>query len=72
MPAVVKENLLENINDISLYRSVFHIYNNIYDRQLHIDQVNKGAVKRITIGDTDGHARWFDWNVEKTDIVRHT
>lgn len=63
MPEKVKSELMETINDIGSYRDIFHIYNNIDDRKLHMDSIIDGKFTKLTIGDTDGHGRWFDWNV---------
>lgn len=63
MPAQVKEKLLKQINDIGEQRDVYHIYNNMEDRKLHIDSVVNGEIQKKTVGETDGHGRWFDWHL---------
>ncbi|MFD1021095.1 DUF2332 domain-containing protein [Thalassobacillus hwangdonensis] len=63
LPAEVKDNLRQQISDISKSREVFHIYNNMEDWKLHIDYVSNGKVERKTVGETDGHGRWFDWKL---------
>lgn len=63
MPDTVKEALLQQIDAIGKGRDVFHIYNNMYDRKLHIDSIIDGQPREVTVGETDGHGRWFDWNI---------
>jgi hypothetical protein len=63
MPSHVKEKLLKQINDIGEQRDIYHIYNNMEDRKLHIDSVVNGEIQKKTVGETDGHGRWFDWNL---------
>lgn len=65
MTEEVKKELMKNIAEISTKRNVFHIYNNIHDRQVHIDKIIQKKITRKTIGHTDGHARWFDWNIKE-------
>ncbi|SDO05927.1 DUF2332 domain-containing protein [Halobacillus aidingensis] len=65
MPENVKEDLLQKVEEIGQGRDVFHIYNNIHDRRkLHVDSYLKGSFKTQTIGETDGHGRWFDWELQ--------
>ncbi|WP_067730822.1 DUF2332 domain-containing protein [Oceanobacillus damuensis] len=63
MTKEVKEELLEEINKIGRNRNVFHIYNNIWDGKLHLDYYMDGTFHENTIGETDGHGRWFEWNL---------
>lgn len=65
MPSDVKSKLIKKINEIGSYRDVFHIYNNMDDRKLHVDSIINGNIEKNTIGETDGHARWFDWNLSE-------
>lgn len=65
IPDAVKENLLYTVKEISKERDVFHIYNNIWDRKLHVDSFIKGVEHSQIVGETDGHGRWFDWKSEK-------
>lgn len=59
----VKYKLIDNIRRIGNKRDVYHIYNNIWDRELHLDYyINKNEHNEI-IGETDGHGRWFSWNL---------
>jgi hypothetical protein len=61
MPLEIKKSLLSNIESIGLERDVFHIYNNIQDRNLHLDYYLNGVEHKQTIAETDGHGRWFKW-----------
>lgn len=63
IPETVKGSLLQKVNEVGRKRDVFHIYNNIEDRKLHVDSIVKGVNKRETVGETDGHGRWFDWKL---------
>ncbi|WP_173915288.1 DUF2332 domain-containing protein [Halobacillus sp. Marseille-Q1614] len=63
MPRSVKESLLQKINEIGGQRDIFHIYNNMEDRKLHVDSILNGKVQKKTVGETDGHGRWFDWKL---------
>ncbi|SIS43716.1 DUF2332 domain-containing protein [Salimicrobium flavidum] len=67
MPEEVKGELLQQVEEIGEKRDVFHIYNNIDDRQLHIDFFSNGKIHKETLGETDGHGRWFDWKVKRYD-----
>ena len=59
MPVETKEKLLEQIKEIGKRRAIFHIYNNIYDAKLHFDYYLEGQESLNTIGETEGHGRWF-------------
>lgn len=63
MPVEVKNELIKKVNEIGSCREIFHIYNNINDQKLHVDSITNGMIKRITVGNTDGHARWFDYSI---------
>ncbi|MBU8567037.1 DUF2332 domain-containing protein [Virgibacillus pantothenticus] len=59
----LKLKLLQNIKRIGSKRDIFHLYNNIWDGDLHLDYVVGGKEYHHTIGETDGHGRWFSWNL---------
>ncbi len=59
MPDTTKKKLLNQIKEIGERRDIFHIYNNIYDSRLHLDYYLDGKESLNTIGETDGHGRWF-------------
>ena len=57
----VKQKLLQIIKEIGKKRDVFHLYNNIQDKYLHLDYYLDGNESNNTIAVTDGHGRWFKW-----------
>ncbi|MCF6136575.1 DUF2332 domain-containing protein [Pseudalkalibacillus berkeleyi] len=66
IPEDSKRALEEKIKAIGQERDVFHLHNNMWDRQLHLDYYLDGKEYTNTIGETDGHGRWFEWNLQKT------
>jgi len=64
MPEQVKQYLLSKVKEIGKYRNVFHVYNNMFDRNLHIDFYINGTEYRNVIGETDGHGKWFEWQLK--------
>ncbi|WP_026570022.1 MULTISPECIES: DUF2332 domain-containing protein [Sediminibacillus] len=63
IPAEEKRKLLNRIKHISEKREIFHIYNNMYDRLLHLDRHSAGKETHGTVGSTDGHGSWFEWRL---------
>ncbi|MBC6973157.1 DUF2332 domain-containing protein [Bacillus sp. Xin] len=63
-----KHNLVEKVKDIGAKRDVFHLYNNMWDRDLHLDYFINGKEYNETVGETDGHARWFSWRLENKTL----
>ncbi|WP_223700620.1 DUF2332 domain-containing protein [Sutcliffiella deserti] len=63
IPVATKYKLLENVKEIAKKRDVCHIYNNIWDRDLHLDYYINGIEHNETIAETDGHGRWFKWKL---------
>ncbi len=61
IPVEKKKQLLQIVEGIGRNRDVFHIYNNIQDRYLHLDYYLDGVESKNTIATTDGHGRWFEW-----------
>ncbi|MFC5464174.1 DUF2332 domain-containing protein [Lederbergia graminis] len=61
MSLEIKKQLLQTVEEIGRNRDVFHIYNNIQDRYLHLDFYVNGVENKYTIAETDGHGRWFEW-----------
>jgi hypothetical protein len=61
MSLETKKQLLRTVKSIGNDRDVFHIYNNIQDRNLHLDYYVDGVESKQTIAETDGHGRWFKW-----------
>lgn len=63
IPKELKQKLLDHVSAIGKERNIFHIYNNIWDGRLHLDSVLDGVENSQIIGDTDGHGRWFRWEL---------
>ncbi|MBY6052836.1 DUF2332 domain-containing protein [Cytobacillus firmus] len=63
MPSEVKENLLAKIKASGRMRDIFHIYNNIQDRNLHLDYYLHAAEYKKLAGQTEGHGKWFTWEL---------
>lgn len=63
LPENLKHKLLETIKTIGSKRDVFHLYNNMWDRKLHLDYFINGHEYHNTIGETDGHGKWFKWEL---------
>ncbi|MGJ9385553.1 DUF2332 domain-containing protein [Salipaludibacillus sp. CF4.18] len=61
IPLEMKNQLLQIVEDIGRNRDIFHIYNNIQDRYLHLDYYLDGIESKNTIAETDGHGRRFKW-----------
>lgn len=61
MSQETRNSLLNTVESIGMKREVFHMYNNIQDRDLHLDYYLKGIEYKQTIAETDGHGKWFKW-----------
>lgn len=61
IPDEVKRTLVEHVRKIGSLRDTFHLYNNMWDRDLHLDSFIKGIEFNERMGETDGHGRWFTW-----------
>jgi hypothetical protein len=60
-----KYKLIKQIQSLGEGRDVFHIYNNMWDLDLHLDYYLEGKEYKETIAETDGHGRWFQWKIEE-------
>ncbi|WP_413364383.1 DUF2332 domain-containing protein [Lysinibacillus sp. 3P01SB] len=61
-PAELKEQLIKILQEISYDRSLYHVYNNMYDANIHQDYIERGTTQPIRIMPAaDGHGRWFVW-----------
>ncbi|KMN38543.1 DUF2332 domain-containing protein [Lysinibacillus sp. LK3] len=58
----LKINLLTMINNMSEQHPIYHVYNNMFDRHLHIDYIthSKTEEKKI-IKEIDGHGKHYVW-----------
>ncbi|MDM5248914.1 DUF2332 domain-containing protein [Lysinibacillus sp. G4S2] len=66
IPMELRLELIEQLKEISMARSLYHCYNNIFDSQLHQDFIDQGEIESIRIMERpDGHARWFMWSNQK-------
>lgn len=58
----LKINLLTMINKMSEQHPIYHVYNNMYDRQLHIDCItHSNTEEKKIINEIDGHGKYFSW-----------
>ncbi len=64
IPAEGKKRLMDTIQEIGNTRDIAHLYNNINDGDLHLDYILNKKVHNHTIGATEGHGKWFEWNIE--------
>ncbi|NIK75238.1 hypothetical protein FHS15_000336 [Paenibacillus castaneae] len=64
-PEQAKYELLHYINKIGKTRDVFHLYNNMWDSKLHLDYFISGREYNETVAETEGHGRWFQWELKE-------
>lgn len=63
MPSEVRNRLLDKVQQIGSEREIFHLYNNIQDRDLHLDYSLDGKEYKQIVGQTEGHGKWFTWEL---------
>ncbi|WP_064093422.1 DUF2332 domain-containing protein [Rossellomorea aquimaris] len=63
IPEESKQELMRKIKELGLKRNVCHLYNNMWDRKLHLDFYLDGEEYQHTVGETEGHGKWFEWNI---------
>ncbi|MBA2876321.1 DUF2332 domain-containing protein [Thermaerobacillus caldiproteolyticus] len=63
IPNDAKYMLVEHIKELGKTRDVFHLYNNMWDFKLHLDYFIDGREYNEIVAETDGHARWFRWEL---------
>jgi len=56
-----KQQLLDQISELGFKRDVFHLYNNICDKRLHLDYFISGEAHHMVMAETEGHGRWLEW-----------
>lgn len=56
-----KKLLLKVVDSIGKERDLFHIYNNVQDKYLHLDYFLDGVESKQIVAETEGHGRWFRW-----------
>ncbi|MDR6555069.1 DUF2332 domain-containing protein [Paenibacillus qinlingensis] len=63
IPVADKRKLIEQIQALGKKRDVFHLYNNMWDSDLHLDSYINGIEYKEKLAETDGHGRWFTWKL---------
>ena len=64
IPDEDKYDLMQRIKKLGEERDVFHLYNNMWDLgKIHLDYYLGGKEYTETLAETDGHGRWFKWNL---------
>ena len=71
MSRPIKEELLRQVERIGQTRDVFHIYNNIQDRFLHVDLYQDGQLTALTYAETEGHGRQFHIMTPLDSLLHH-
>ena len=58
----LKDDLMQLLNELSTEQSIYHVYNNMYDANLHVDLIeNHNTTSTRTLKNTDGHGNYFYW-----------
>lgn len=65
IPPESKQALLEQIHTIGQSRDIFHLYNNMKDRYLHLDYIVNGVAYENRVGDNNAHGKWFEWELSE-------
>jgi len=61
--ATLKSGLLALLQQLSHIQSIYHVYNNMEDKDIHVDFIDEGITKNVKIlENTDGHGKFFSWN----------
>ncbi|KGR89227.1 DUF2332 domain-containing protein [Lysinibacillus odysseyi] len=61
-PPELKRQYIDTLQAISYERSLYHVYNNMYDTGIHQDYIEKGITQSVRVMPAaDGHGRWFEW-----------
>lgn len=61
IPEHRKKELIAHLKKIGSKREVFHLYNNMWDRNLHLDLVTGDKENSLVVAETEAHGRWFRW-----------
>jgi len=61
IPKQEKHELEATIKQLGQSRDIYHLYNNMWDADLHLDSFINGVEKKRRVGMTDGHGKWFTW-----------
>lgn len=58
----LKSELVNLLQDLSMEREIYHVYNNMYDRHLHVDRIKNREITSLkTLPIVDGHGKYFSW-----------
>ncbi|MGE7952720.1 DUF2332 domain-containing protein [Lysinibacillus xylanilyticus] len=58
----LKDDLMQLLNQISTKQSIYHVYNNMYDANLHVDLIENRIITSVrTLKNIDGHGNYFYW-----------
>ena len=68
IPEQVKHKL-ENKYKKSAQNVMYSTCITIWDRDLHIDYYINGNEYRETVGETEGHGRWFSWKIGNETLI---
>lgn len=61
-PQELKRQLTDTLQTISHGRPLYHVYNNMYDVDIHQDYIEKGTTQSVRVMPAaDGHGHWFEW-----------
>ncbi|MGN7476610.1 DUF2332 domain-containing protein [Solibacillus silvestris] len=61
-PAQLKEDLIGLLTKESAKQPIYHVYNNMYDSNLHVDFIaNRDCISHKVLKNTDGHGNFFYW-----------
>lgn len=62
-PLQIKEDLLAMLDRLSYIQTIYHVYNNMNDCDLHVDFIDQGVTESVkTLKNIDGHGNFFSWN----------
>ncbi len=58
----LKDDLLQLLNELSIDQPIYHIYNNMFDGDLHVDYIASSVTTETKVlQNTDSHGRHFYW-----------
>ena len=61
-PQELKGQFMDTLQAISHERPLYHVYNNMYDADIHQDHLIEGMTRPVRVMPAaDGHGRWFEW-----------
>jgi len=63
IPEQEKHELQATIKELGQSRDIYHLYNNMWDADLHLDSFTNGVEQKRRVGTTDGHGKWFTWGL---------